>query len=810
MILDYSYSDKLHRLDLSYIEDNGSKKILQFNINRFKTFYKTPTGKYTSWDDAHCDIRWTEKPSPFDIKYYFREMDEKYRNLISKRTFPKVYTFDIETYIPGDNEFPKPEEGKYPITTISVVSPELNCIVLATRELSESEKEQVNGNFHNYLNNTKYFKELKLSNTPSFKYIKFDTEEEMLRFFLKNIVSKTPILSGWNCIFFDWYYITTRIQNYFPNISLNIASCTGKIERKRYMNERGDKIYLPMPEHTLIIDMMQVIKDEDYVVMPIKESYGLDYIAYESMGINKIEYDGTLQDLYNKDYPRYVYYNAIDSILVQLINYRFKTLDHIYMYSLYCMEKIGRCFSKIAVTEALVFQDFYNLGLKIPYEPREIADRGRLLGAYVKIPIPGLHEYVCCNDFASLYPSTIRTCNLSFENYIGAFWDDIKLNQYTGSKYIIIGPNVYTNGGTPSKPSLGKFVGKFLNEEKLNKYRNDKNYFVSVNGCVYKNDKDYAFRRIQGQLKANRDESKYLGKQLDATVMVDLTHIIENKPVKHRDYNEQLQKAIAKIGLNIQNSDQLAKYNKEELNEFIRLLKDEIIYYSCHEQAMKLLMNSMYGGSSHQSFYWFNMNLANDITGESRNLIHMMEHHIPDWFRNNWINNKELHNQLGVEVDTKQAETALDEANVVTESQDPDAYHKKSFVEVVYGDTDSVDRQSIVNISSSNNLIRSVKIEDWFDENDRGNKMITQNGSELIKTNDKILNWTKDNGLCYMNVNYIMRHKVTKPKWKLKTKTGEEVIVTNDHSLVVFRNGEMLEVKPYQILPSDKVLKINF
>ena len=28
------------------------------------------------------------------------------------------------------------------------------------------------------------------------------------------------------------------------------------------------------------------------------------------------------------------------------------------------------------------------------------------------------------------------------------------------------------------------------------------------------------------------------------------------------------------------------------------------------------------GGSSHQAFFWFNMDLANDITGEARNLIH--------------------------------------------------------------------------------------------------------------------------------------------------------------------------------------------
>ena len=54
-----------------------------------------------------------------------------------------------------------------------------------------------------------------------------------------------------------------------------------------------------------------------------------------------------------------------------------------------------------------------------------------------------------------------------------------------------------------------------------------------------------------------------------------------------------------------------------------------------------------------------------------------------------------------------------------------------------------------------------------------------------------------------------MRHKVTKPKWKLKTKSGKEVIVTNDHSMIVFRDGKKLEVKPYEIQPSDKILVVK-
>ena len=53
-----------------------------------------------------------------------------------------------------------------------------------------------------------------------------------------------------------------------------------------------------------------------------------------------------------------------------------------------------------------------------------------------------------------------------------------------------------------------------------------------------------------------------------------------------------------------------------------------------------------------------------------------------------------------------------------------------------------------------------------------------------------------------------MRHKVSKPKWKLRTKLGKEIIVTGDHSLIVFRNGKKMEVKPKDILKTDKILVI--
>jgi hypothetical protein len=58
----------------------------------------------------------------------------------------------------------------------------------------------------------------------------------------------------------------------------------------------------------------------------------------------------------------------------------------------------------------------------------------------------------------------------------------------------------------------------------------------------------------------------------------------------------------------------------------------------------------------------------------------------------------------------------------------------------------------------------------------------------------------------YMPVNYIYRHKVSKDQWVIKAETGQEVITTGDHSIMVERNKEIIEVKPIEIKPDDLLI----
>lgn len=428
MILDYIYNERDKQFSISYVKDNGGKSIMNFNVSKFKTYYRTNVGKFTNWDGAACDVKYTAKPHRFDIKTFLEEMDPQYKSLLQEKTAPKLYTFDIEVDYEQD-VFPDPAEARFPILTISIVSPTMSVVVLGLRELSDMENNWCANQIANYIDKSDYYKSLGLP-APTFRYIQFKSEREMLTYFLKNIVAKAPVLAGWNSLLFDWQYIQNRIMYHYQDISIAWGSINNNTYQKKYEDQRGNPVRLTLPAHTLILDMMDVVGNFDMVVMPIKESLSLEYIASSTIKMHKIEYDGDLKELYNKDYAKYVFYNAIDSILVQLIDKYFKTMQNIYTQALYCKEKIGACFSKIALTEALVWDDFYKQGIKVVPDKKESNDRGDLVGAYVRQPIPGMYKYICCNDFASLYPSTIITCNLSYENYIGNNYSEDILEEY--------------------------------------------------------------------------------------------------------------------------------------------------------------------------------------------------------------------------------------------------------------------------------------------------------------------------------------------------------------------------------------------
>ena len=184
-------------------------------------------------------------------------------------------------------------------------------------------------------------------------------------------------------------------------------------------------------------------------------------------------------------------------------------------------------------------------------------------------------------------------------------------------------------------------------------------------------------------------------------------------------------------------------------------------------------MNGSYGAFATKYFILFNNQVAGTITAEGRELTRTMDQDNQDYWYNQWHLDTDLHKEMFIK-DVQQ----IPEGSVVS----------------VYGD--SVDGDTIINTDK----FGEIKIKDL------SNEYLPDNfDKEVIPVNFKALNWVNEKGIYYSPVKNLIRHKVSKKKWKLKA-GGKEIIITNDHSIIVFREGKKIEVKPSEIKKSDKVL----
>jgi DNA polymerase elongation subunit (family B) len=55
-------------------------------------------------------------------------------------------------------------------------------------------------------------------------------------------------------------------------------------------------------------------------------------------------------------------------------------------------------------------------------------------------------------------------------------------------------------------------------------------------------------------------------------------------------------------------------------------------------------------------------------------------------------------------------------------------------------------------------------------------------------------------------ISYVMRHKTKKKLYRLTTENGKQITVTEDHSIMVDRDGFLTECRPNEILESDGII----
>jgi len=479
MLVDTQYLNNTKKLVVSYVDKSGEIKLKYFPWENPQKYAvcddedkdKHPT--YKSWDGKSVKFEPVTTPDRYTIYEFLDALPEKEKEEIFEYNLPKIFFIDIETQI--IDGFPTAENADTQVLSISIVY-EDKIILLGLRELTEDAQSRIITNANTYFK--KFGTEYKL------KYIKYEDEFDMMYNFFYKMIPKMPILTGWNFINYDWVYLVNRarkLKKYINGkeyiIDPAVSSLTKRLNKVWMSTEE-------MPAHRMIFDYMQLYEICDTSIK-VKESSSLDFVASKLVGVEKIKYvnsiykllqdstiagynfsegdicrtdkdmlymySGTrrvdftkeefskyknlfreinvsnLQKLYEEDFEIYMYYNAVDSVLVKKIHEARNYISIIYAISSLAQIKIvdvisqmNNALGSLAITEGVLRNRFRSQENIVLFRSgKEGGENEGIAGGWVKDPVPGMNRWCVTYDFSSMYPTSQKQWFIAPENFIG-------------------------------------------------------------------------------------------------------------------------------------------------------------------------------------------------------------------------------------------------------------------------------------------------------------------------------------------------------------------------------------------------------
>jgi DNA polymerase elongation subunit (family B) len=239
------------------------------------------------------------------------------------------------------------------------------------------------------------------------------------------MIPKMPILTGWNFLQYDWLYLVNRSRK----ISKWANGKEYKIDPAvSSLTKRMNKIWsteFEVPAHRMIFDYMQLYEICDTSIK-VKESSSLDFVANKLVGVEKIKYNGSLQKLYEDDFETFMYYNAVDSVLVQKIHEARNYISIIYAISslaqiriIDVVSQMNNALGSLAITEGVLRNRFRKMDNIVLFRDERGDAESTIAGGWVKDPVVGMNQWCVTYDFASLYPTTQRQFFIAPETFIG-------------------------------------------------------------------------------------------------------------------------------------------------------------------------------------------------------------------------------------------------------------------------------------------------------------------------------------------------------------------------------------------------------
>lgn len=428
-----SYIDAIIERDKNQIlvveRDKNGKRLFATYPTKYVVCWPSERGKYNSIYGMKLDKFQTTKLKEFqkelallpktklhesDINPIFRCLYDNYRD----QPFPKPHVafFDIEVDFDPARGFSTPEDAFNPITAISVYLDWIDrnfTLVLKPQSISVAEAQKITDEFEDT--------------------ILCENEKELLDSFLK-IIEDVDILSGWNSESYDIPYIHNRIVEILGKNETRRLCLWDKLPKKREYEVFGKENVTYDLVGRVHLDYLQLYRKHTYHEM---HSYRLDFVGEYEVKERKIPYEGTLDQLYNNDFKKFIEYNRQDVALLVKIDRKLKFIDLSNNIAHTNCVLLQTTMGAVALIDQAIVNAAHDQDLMVPTKVRETEEErqerwseeeevgGGVAGAYVADPKTGMHDWIGGVDINSLYPSVIRALNMSPETIVGQIRPDL-------------------------------------------------------------------------------------------------------------------------------------------------------------------------------------------------------------------------------------------------------------------------------------------------------------------------------------------------------------------------------------------------
>jgi DNA polymerase elongation subunit (family B) len=256
------------------------------------------------------------------------------------------------------------------------------------------------------------------------------TEHELLAKFIEAIRNMDPdILIGYNSDYFDIPYLYYRMCNTIGKEWADQLSPLGTVNSKKY-----SKYFYKQSQFVDIIG----VESLDYMLLHKKyswkdePSWKLDAIGQKYAGVNKVEFEGNLDQLFENDIHKFIEYNFMDVNILKLLDEKLqyialtKNLSHKGKHN-YC-----EVYSNSKTQDGAISAYLLSQGIIPPPKEMNPQKKDNYAGGYLFCPKAGLYKYMFDEDLTSLYPSIIMTVNVGKETFIGRIIDADDRNNRLG------------------------------------------------------------------------------------------------------------------------------------------------------------------------------------------------------------------------------------------------------------------------------------------------------------------------------------------------------------------------------------------